>query len=614
MIDRRILCVTGVFFFLISSFSFGQKKDESDTVEMIKVDTTSKIIDAVMDTRLTKEILKSVTRSPQQEDVINIRSEETYIPYEGKVIRQILVNHIDFEKSVTDTTRKVKNWIAKAGNTLHNTTKEWVIRDHILFKENRALNPYLLADNERFIRDLDFIVDARIIVVPLASTKDSVDILVVTRDVFSIGGSFSPRGVDETKFRVYDANFLGWGQRLQFNGHYDHERDPKFGYEVFYRKSSLWGSFVNVTAGYTQLNTGSRYGTENEQAYYLRLDRPLVSPYSRLAGGVEFSRNWSRNLYQVEDSLFRNYRYDVNDVWLGYNIGAKETHRKRTRHFVSARLFHQRFLQKPDNPGDAINPVFNSRTYGLGSFTFFRQEFYKTQYVYGFGRTEDVPYGHNMSILAGWQNLLNLKRPYVGFDAEKSFVHSGGNFYTLLFRAGGFPYKGQWEDATLLLSGKLFSRLKTYRKFLLRQSADLDFTYVFNQRTNTLLDVNYTYGLEGFRADSLLGTKRLHARYELVAYSPWSILGFRLAPILFADVAMIAPRNKTLFYDKPYLGLGTGVRTRNENLVFGTIELKFFYYPRIVEDISRFKVSVTTNLRLKYTAGFVKAPSFILYN
>jgi hypothetical protein len=99
-----------------------------------------------------------------------------------------------------------------------------------------------------------------------------------------------------------------------------------------------------------------------------------------------------------------------------------------------------------------------------------------------------------------------------------------------------------------------------------------------------------------------------------VLYSPWKILGFRLAPILFADVATIAPRNKKVFYDKPFVGIGSGIRTRNENLVFGTIELKFFYYPRIVEDISRFKISMTTNLRIKYTGSFVRPPSFILYN
>jgi hypothetical protein len=611
---KRLMTLLAIFLFAIQ-VSFAQEKNEDDTVDIIKIDTTNRIIDAVKDTKITQGILKSVTRkSDPQPDILTIRSEAAFLPFDGKIIRQILINHIDFERSITDTTQNIRNRLVKLGNKLHNTSKEWVIRDHVFFKERKPLNPYLLADNERFIRDLDFIVDARIIVVPLLSTPDSVDVLVVTRDVFSVGGSFNPRGVNETKFKIYDANFMGWGQRLQFTGHYDQDRDPNFGYEVFYRKSSIAGSLVNVTAGYTQLNTGSSYGNEQEEAYYLKLDRPLVSPYSRMAGGVEFSRNWSKNFYQVEDSIFRSYRYDVNDFWLGYNIGAKQNHGKRSRHFVSARIFQQRFSKKPIQSQDAINPAFSSRTYWLGAFTFFKQEFYKTQFVYGFGRTEDVPYGHTMSILAGWQNLLDLKRAYIGFDAEKSFVHSSGDFYTLSLRAGGFPYRGKWEDATLLLSGKLFSRIKHYRKFLIRQSADIDFTYVFNQRTNTLLDINYNFGIEGFVADSVLGTKRLHARYELVLYSPWKILGFRLAPIVFADVAMIAPKNRTLFYDKPFIGIGSGVRTRNENLVFGTVELKFFYYPRVVEDISKFKVSITTNLRLKYSGGFVKAPSFILYN
>ncbi|HEX6227793.1 MAG TPA: hypothetical protein VFZ52_25415 [Chryseolinea sp.] len=611
MVECRVFWIFLAVCCHVVQISFSQ---QVDSVEIIKIDTTSDIIEKVKDTKLSRELLKSVTRKQEAESVINIRSEEAFLPFAGKFIRKILVNHVDFERSLTDSSKNVKNTIVKIGNALHSTSKEWMIRDHIFFKEKKPLNAYLLADNERYLRDLDFIVDARIFIVPLISTSDSVDVLVVTRDVFSIGGSFNPRGVDETKFRIYDANFLGWGQRLQFNGYYDQERDPNFGYDVIYQKSSIGGSLVNVTAGYTQLNAGSSYGNELEEAYYLRLDRPLVSPYSRLAGGLEFSRNWSKNFYQASDSIFRAYRYNINDVWLGYNIGVKKNNKNRSSHFISARIFEQRFSKKPSQPQDAVNPAFNSRTFILGSFTFFKQEFYKTQYVYGFGRTEDVPYGHTMSILAGWQNLLSLQRAYIGFDAEKSFVHSGGNFYTLSMRVGGYPYRGKWEDAALLLYGKLFSRLKHSKRFLIRQSAELDFTYVFNQRTNTLLDINNSFGLEGFSADSLLGTKRLHARYEIVLYSPWSLLGFRLAPIAFADIGMIAPQDRTVFYSPPFFGLGTGIRTRNENLIFGTIELKFIYYPRTVEDMSTFRVRVTSNLRIKYTGSFVKPPSIIVYN
>ncbi|HMG88916.1 MAG TPA: hypothetical protein VK589_02615, partial [Chryseolinea sp.] len=578
-----------------------------------KSDTSRNIVDALKDSKVSQELLKSVTRK-QPAEVPNTKSEEAFLPYDGKIIRKIIVNHIGFEKVMTDTATDIRSRMAKIGNALHVNSKEWVIRDHIFFQEKKPLNPYKLADNERFLRDLDFILDARIFVIPLTTTEDSVDVLILTRDVFSIGGRISPRGSDGFRFRLYDVNVLGMGQRLQYNGYYDPDRKPDYTQEFYYRKSSVFGSLANLTMGYTQLNTGSSYGDQEEQAYYFRLDKPLVSPYSRTAGGIELSKNWSRNLYSDPDSIFRNYGYYVVDVWMGYNIRIKVADEDRRRYFISARFFEQQFQTRPERPYDQLNPLYNSRTSFLGSFTFFKQDFYKTQYVYGFGRTEDVPYGHNTALIAGWQRLMGRQRPYFGVDAEKSFVHRKGNFYTFGIRTGAFPYNDQLQDATILLYGRLFSKLKYHKRVMVRRSFDIDFTYVFNQKTNTLLDINNTFGIEGFVADSLLGTKRLHGRYEMLFYTKWKLLGFKVAPIVITDLAFIAEQGKLIFYDFPYLGLGAGIRTRNENLVFGTIELKCFYYPRTVEDMSHFRVSIISNLRLKYSGSFVRAPSFILYN
>lgn len=611
MVWQKCLLFSAIFCIGMLTVALAQEKPEK---EKTKKDTTRNIIDAVKDNRLSKEILKSVTRKPLQDDPINTRSEDPFLPYEGKIIRNIRVNHIGFDKTITDTTRTIKNFAAKAANALHKNSKEGMIRQHLFFYEKKPLNPYKLADNERFLRDQDFMLEARIQVVPITGSDDSVDVLVVTRDVFSIGGSFSPRGTNKFSFRIYDVNVLGAGQRTQFDGLYDYPRFPRFGYSLFYRKSSVAGSLINATVGYTQLNSGSSYGEADENAWYFRLDRPLVSPYSRMAGGLEFSKNWSQNFYQTSDSLFLSYRYNISDVWLGYNIGAKKNTGDRGRHFVSARFFNQRFIEKPKQEYEITNPIYNDRRFVLGSFTFFRQDFYKTRYIYGFGRTEDVPYGHTMSFLVGWESLLGLSRPYLGFDLDKSFFHKGGNFYTTSLRIGAYPYQGRFEDATILVYGQLFSKLKYHKRFMIRHETDIDFTYVFNQRTNILLDINNTYGLEGFRADSVLGTKRLHGRYQMVLFTPWKLLGFRFAPIVFIDVAEINVKDKFIFYDKPYWGFGTGVRTRNENLVFGTIELKMFYYPRTVQDMSSFKISVSSNLRIKYSGSFVRAPSLITYN
>jgi hypothetical protein len=598
--------------------SSGQQKDTlevpADTVQN-PADTTgrSQIIENIKNSKVSKRIVKSITRKQATNPGATIKSEEFFLPYEGQIIRHIIIRQIGFDKSVIDTTRRVRNAITKIGNRLHSDSREWLIRDNLFIRENKPVNPFKMADNERYLRDLDFIQDAKFYIVPLQHTGDSVDVVVMTRDVFSIGGSFTPSSATKTRVRLYDVNLFGMGQRLQYTALVDQARTPVFGYEFLYRKNSLGGSFVNVTGGYTQLNTGSSYGAEEEKAYFIRLDRPLVSPYTRMAGGLEISRNWSANFYGAPDTLFRDYRYLINDVWVGYNLNAKAEMRDRSRQFIAFRAFDQHFTRPPEQNIEITNPIYSNRTFFLGGLTFFKQNFYTARYIYGFGRTEDIPYGHSMSVSVGWSRQMGLERPYMGVDFTQSVASRKGQFYNINFRAGGFNNNGL-EDATFLLSGAMTSRLISYKKLLMRQMISGDFTHTYNQQTNLPLDINNDLGIRGFLADSVWGTKRFHINSETLVFTPLKVAGFKLAPFAFGEMAWIAPDHKGLFNDDPYFGMGGGLRTRNENLVFGTIELRLIYYPRTVDDFSPFMVRLSSNLRVKYTAGFVKPPSFIEYN
>lgn len=612
-------CLLFTFSILFLSLSFNcqaqNKRDSSklkqDSLKNLR-DTTNLIQD-IKNSKVSKKFFKTITRKKTGSPTATIKSEDFFVPYTGKIIRKIIIRKIGFDKTVTDTTRSFKNTLTRMGNKLHGNSKDWLIRDNLFIHENKPVNPYKMADNERYLRDLDFLLDAKLFIVPLKHTEDSVDVIVMTRDVFSIGASFNPRSATKTRFKIYDTNLFGFGQRVQFTGLVEEGRSPAFGYEMLYRKNSVGGSFLNATAGYTQLNTGSSYGKEEEKAYYIKLDRPLVSPYTRLAGGMEVSRNWSHNIYQKGDTIFRRYLYRVNDFWIGYNIGANANYRDRNRHFLAIRAFDQRFTRLPSQNQEANNPIYNNRTYVLGGLTFFKQNFYTARYIYGFGRTEDVPYGHTMSIYFGWARQLGLQRPYVGVDVGKSLVSPNGQFYNLLFRAGAFNNDGL-EDAAVLVSGTLTSRLINYGNLLIRQIIGADISYVYNQRISLPLDINNEFGIRGFVADSLWGTKRFHLNTETVAFTPLSLLGFKFAPFLSGEMAWLAPRNQTLFQNDAYFGLGGGFRTRNENLVFGTVEVRMMFYPRTYNDNSNFNIRVSSNLRVKYSATFVKPPSFVQYN
>ncbi|MDQ3552254.1 MAG: hypothetical protein M3413_12065, partial [Bacteroidota bacterium] len=59
---------------------------------------------------------------------------------------------------------------------------------------------------------------------------------------------------------------------------------------------------------------------------------------------------------------------------------------------------------------------------------------------------------------------------------------------------------------------------------------------------------------------------------------------------------------------------GGGMRTRNEALIFGTIELKGAFFPKKDFLGNSYRISFNTNLRFKYDQNFIKRPEFIQVN
>ena len=74
--------------------------------------------------------------------------------YTGKNIRNIRINNVGFEGDVNDTLKRNGGFGVKIGNALHKNTTIRVIENNLLFKAGEKLNPFLLADNERHLRDL----------------------------------------------------------------------------------------------------------------------------------------------------------------------------------------------------------------------------------------------------------------------------------------------------------------------------------------------------------------------------------------------------------------------------------------------------------------------------
>lgn len=581
-------------------------------------DTTRlKTNDSTNENSVANQVRSAITRIPRADTLINVKSEDYFKPFEGKIIRKILIDKLGFDRTVQDTTQRFKTTVANVGNWLHNDTKAWVVRDNIFLREGKPLNPYRVADNERYLRDLDFILDSRIFVVPVSETSDSVDLLVLTRDVFSLGASFYPRTATDYRFKVQEANLAGMGQRLQVTGIYNYDRIPHTGKEILYQKTNLFGSFVNATVAYTEINTGRSVGEENESAYYLRLDRPLFQPFARWAGAAELSRNWSRNAFNEEDSLFAHYDYSIKDLWAGYSFGHSKLPNSltenRNRKFIAVRAFEEYFRETPTNYIPSRNQLtYADRTTALGQLTFFRQDFYKTRYVAGFGRTEDIPYGYRISFTGGWERQLGKQRPYTGAELLWSVVHKNGTFYTYGMKLGNYWSDDLIEDALAQLFFNRYSRLYILGSSKVRNEIEVGYSTQINQVLKRQLDIRDGNGIRGFRPDSLAGAKRLMFRTESVIYTRWKVLGFKLAPVARIDLAYLGEENQPLLRKENFFsGFSAALRARNENLIFNTVEARIYYFPTTVEGIDNVRVEFRANFRIKYPTNLVTAPATV---
>jgi len=63
-----------------------------------------------------------------------------------------------------------------------------------------------------------------------------------------------------------------------------------------------------------------------------------------------------------------------------------------------------------------------------------------------------------------------------------------------------------------------------------------------------------------------------------------------------------------------YACISSGMRIRNENLIFETIELRATYIPNDETGNSKVSFSFRQNLRFRKTDVFVTAPELIRYN
>lgn len=566
---------------------------------------------------------KSFAADPPKPELTKTGTIKNNLPFnrfKGLPIRTIHFVRLEFNQEINDTSRKKRNIGYKIIDAFHTKTGERILRSNLFFKEGDKLNPYLLADNERHLREQSFLQDAKIILTPV-EFGGAVDVYVYTKDIFSLGVNGNISGTNNFNAEIKEENLNGNGTKVAFKTLYDETRGPNMGFGGEILQRNIAGSFADFSVGFKNFNGAFSSGRPEETFIFAKLQRPLVSPYLSFTGSIDLEYHKTSNAYIV-DSTFNqqfNYQYIDFDAWGGYNLGTKKflksNVQSRIRKFIALRVLHHQFQTVPGIFQNTYNYQYANITGTLGAINLFKQNFYKTTYLYGFGRQEDVPEGFSVALIAGWANKQNLRRPYYGFDFSRNYFGKKGNYYNYTFKLGGYIGKSQFEDIDVLLNLEYFSKLKRIgRKWFLRNFTTWGITHQIKPILNQPLYLSNSFGLPEISNGNIAAKTRFTTKYETVFYNNWRLFGFKFAPFLFSNASFLIPQNDEIFKGDFYSSLGAGIRTRNEALVFGTIECRFNYFPRINEGMQQYRIDFKTDLRFKYNSQYIKRPDFVTVN
>jgi hypothetical protein len=496
-------------------------------------------------------------------------SDANYISHSGKKIRKIDIQRLDvFGANINNPAATNPKKIENILNKTHLNTNESIIRKNLLFSIGDTISPLTLSDNERIIRQLSYIDDARIIVVPVSA--DEADIVVLTKDVYSLGGSYSYEGLKKGSVSLFEKNIFGMGHEFGLEMPFDAEAPDSPGFGVHYLVDNIGKSFLNLNLFYLD-------GME-EKTYGFNLSRKLVSSTTNYAGGISVMQ-----MYTTEDldtlPVPEPFKYNFQDYWLARSFLINKE--SVSRIIIGARYTFNNVFDRPFILPDSYYYLQKNKIY-LGSAAFSIQKYYKTNLIYGYGRTEDIPYGGLFRVTFGREyNEFHdfRKRTYLGAEialgrSSKAF----GYFYTSAGLAT-FLNGNQTEQGLLSLDIKYFSNLLTMGNFRIRNFVYMDYTRGFDRYTNEFLVFDNDNGFSGFKNDSVNGSQRLSVSLESVLFSPVNLYGFRFAFFGFTDFSFLSGTNEIIGKGNTLSGIGLGIRIRNDNLVFNTFQVRFGFFP-----------------------------------
>ncbi|MFW6328142.1 MAG: hypothetical protein ACOC2F_07520 [Bacteroidota bacterium] len=503
------------------------------------------------------------------------RIQDDFSEYNNSTIANIDIRHIDpFGGSVNDTASISESWLAKVGNHLRFESTSSAILKTITFKRNAVLDQTDLYDSERMLRGLSFINDARIIVWPSNTNNNEVNISIYVQDRYPHAISAGMIN-DQPRITLINKNLMGRAISLSHTLVTPAPGINNWGFRETLGANNFLGKYINFDLDYSNI----------KKAHFLsgRIERNFILPTIKYAGGINLNRSFTNKSLRDFPAVVWEppLSYRRQNLWVGRSIMiGKENSPLRSNLYFMTRFMD---LQVFDIPEEAN--YIREGEYYYGKIAYSRRGYYKNNLIHSFGRTEDVPYGTLSSLSFGYHSGLQSRRKFLGlhYSTGKALIPSNGYLY-FCGDIGSFFSKEGPRQGYLKLTTQYITPLIQLNKNDLRSFFEVNYVKGFNRLPGEYLiideDVNGLHRFDYSR--KIRGAEKFVLKTEQVLFTSIEPLGFKFAAFSFFDMAFLNENTrKTLFRHSPYFSFGGGLRIRNDNLVFNTLQIRLAIMPRV---------------------------------
>lgn len=489
--------------------------------------------------------------------------------YEGYEIRNIDIFVLD--RFVDPISKKSIQNFEETDSTAHKANKKLVHRQ-LIFKEGNKIDPILMSDAERYLRENTIYTDAYI-TLHCTELPNLVDVEIYVQDNRHWRAIFwaSPTSIS---VGAGFHDFAGLPQRLEIMGSGLFSKNNPYSFDIKYRLKNIAKSQIDLETQFFKQNIA--------QTSQFKLGKEFVTYNTKWAGSFDIKhtiRKETENGFADEISSDYNMGLVSKDTWIARSFAMPNANRSKTsRLVVSARATVNKHLFIPEDL-----PIQNyvDRQFYLGSFGLASREWYGIEELYRFRDFDYIPKGFNFALLGGYEvNEFLGGRIYSGATVNYSKMFEKFGYIQNELRYGAFLRNNNYEQITAQHSLNYFTKRFEIGKLGFRQFVKAKTTLSYDRPDTEFFSLSES--IRGLRSNNInmFGTKSFVLNFESVFYTPIKWWTSRGNFFLFADLGVVSKNEKQLLFKNTiHQGYGAGIRFQNLATTINYMQISIGYYP-----------------------------------